>query len=330
MSIDTQVAQFGNANQLRIEKRSHLFSTPEVTISKVLLRNPFFGKEVLVEKKMELNQRRTPLTLPSAFFFQEQNGYLSRAIATSDSVHGQILQYYSLKLAATLFEAYFPKPHALRFFCQDGILNSLMYLEFPFENNAIKRKTKSTKKHDPLAERKRRKSFLSMDKIERQYLTFPFVFEISKAGIIHSLSPLNYYLANEHSVFFEIDGLNLHKVVRYIELLPQTFESKRKASAYAALILAAAIHAQVSNFVSLYGADRLEEHGENVVLFYKDYFNDFASFSRLMIRLATDTKFKVQGRHFLFFELDYAKNAVPFDFLKYNLDFFRINLLALR
>ncbi|MEM4554589.1 MAG: hypothetical protein QXT25_01945 [Candidatus Anstonellaceae archaeon] len=330
MKVPPQLAPFGSAPQLKIDKKKHIFTGDEAKVSKVTLSRPFFGKNVLVERKMEINKNQNPVLSPKVFFFYE-SGNLPRTVALSNSIHGQLLHYYSLKLAAALFESNFPKMRAVRFSCKGSRIFSSIYSDFvPDENAVIPRKAKAMKKYYSLDESRRQQFKLMHEANEIKLCNklLPSLVEISNAGFVLSYPLTNYHFAKGNCVFFEVDGIILDKLILHLDLLPQTsLQVKRRACAYLALVLATAIHAQVSNFVSLYGVKRLEEEGENLVFFYNNYFDNFASFARLMVRLATDKKFAVGGRPFLLFELGYAKNAIPFDFLKYNLNFFHIFLL---
>ncbi|MEM4634114.1 MAG: hypothetical protein QW275_03090 [Candidatus Anstonellaceae archaeon] len=317
----------------------------EASVYLTKFKNPFLSKKVLVERicdvslsgmrleegnaAVEIEKKNPPFQLLQSFF--PQSFFLKGTFPSIrfDSFHGQFLFYYSLRLAHTLFPDNFPLVRALRFSSYMHGTFSHIYSDFvPDLNDAIPRKAKIFSQYMKISNPEKQASF-KRDADATEHLICPRlkkdVSKIGKAGLILAHPETNYHFTKKGCVFFEINGIDLKKLISYIENIGDS-GVKKKAKIYLSLLLATVVDYNMFIFLNQYRQKHLAAHGhepqelrEDAISFFVNNLYGKKEFIRFMLDIADDkgfsTKVRLNPLFSLIKESDYLKGG-GFTFLR--------------
>ncbi len=137
-----------------------------------------------------------------------------------------IMKFMALRLARTLFPENFIDASELRLFEKEGERYAAMYSDFVGDdNNVVQRRKKTMSRFYAMCDDGRRYSLLrSSDKKEHELNPdlAGAVRRLKKAGLIIPHPEANYHLSGGKTVFFEVEGINIGRLLGHIYSMDDT------------------------------------------------------------------------------------------------------------
>jgi len=195
-------------------KRKLLCRTDEATVSRI--RAPFSSYDGMVERIQPVSTPEKDKVKGIMFNLRFGSGDLGVNYGPVDIMY-HLMKFLSLRAAKSTFPENIVNVVELRIFRRHGAVQTAMYSDFVSDDNGViaRRKEAMRRFYVNTSPKEKLQIITSADRCERKMNPSlgPLALKIQRTGYSLSHPEANYHVSDGATVFFEIDGVGIHKVI---------------------------------------------------------------------------------------------------------------------